>query len=351
MNEVIVLTGSTGRIGNALAKKLHEDFTIVGLDIVEPDSYHIDDWLYTDFTDTAVVKSSFNSIRSKYGRDLRAVVHLVAYYDFSGKESPLYKELTVNGTRRVLDCLKDFDLRQFVYTSSHLVHAPCDLGEKIREEDSLEGKWEYPESKIEAEKLIKATPTDFCSVIYRIAGVYDDYCNSLPLSRQIRRIYERSVTSAVYPGDIKTHQPYIHMNDVVSAIALGIKKEFDKDQIFLLAEPNAPSYDDLQRVISKCIYGEEWETAYVAPELAKAGAWVQDLLPCDSFIKPWMVDLADDNYELDIAKAASQLNWHPVNRVLRTIEKMVIALKNNPSEWFHHHGIVVTPELDAIATN
>lgn len=86
MNEVIVLTGSTGRIGNALAKKLHEDFTIVGLDIVEPDSYHIDDWLYTDFTDTAVVKSSFNSIRSKYGRDLRAVVHLVAIMILAAKK-------------------------------------------------------------------------------------------------------------------------------------------------------------------------------------------------------------------------------------------------------------------------
>lgn len=351
MNDVIVLTGSTGLIGRAVSRELHEDYTIVGLDICKPDSPYLNDWYYTDFTDTDSVISSFQTIRSKYGKRLHSVVHMVAYYDFSGKESPLYEELTVNGTKRLFDCLFYFDVDQFIYTSSHLVHAPCARGEKINEKMPLEGKWEYPKSKIEVESLIDDTPKNFKSIIFRIAGVYDDYCNSLPLSRQIRRIYERSMTSAVYPGDLRTHQPYVHLADVVHAIKLGVQMNLADDHTFLIGEPDTPSFDDLQREISKCIHGERWETAQVSKELAKAGAWVQDLLPCDSFIKPWMIDLADDNYELDITQAMTELNWYPKHEVLPSIEKMVAALKADPTEWFHHHGIVVTPELEAVAAN
>jgi len=39
-------------------------------------------------------------------------------------------------------------------------------------------------------------------VLLRVAGVYDDYCHSLPLSHQIQRIYERALTSHVFPGHI-----------------------------------------------------------------------------------------------------------------------------------------------------
>ena len=48
--------------------------------------------------------------------------------------------------------------------------------------------------------------------------------------------------------------------------------------------------------------------------LAKFGAWLQNLLPgADPFIKPWMIDIADDHYALDISRArdASRLGASP----------------------------------------
>ena len=351
MKDVVVITGSSGLIGSALARELFNDYTVVGLDIIQSDNACIADWIHTDFTDTASVNAAFESIRKKHGDRLAGVIHMVAYYDFTGEESSLYDALTIEGTRRVLTALSDFKVGQFAYTSTHLVHAPCEIGEKIQEISPLEGKWQYPQSKIKVEKLIEETPTDFNSIIYRISGVYDDYCNSFPISRQIRRIYERSITSAVYPGDLRTHQPFVHLNDVVNAIKLGFlqRDKFDTNRTFLIGEPDAASYGDLQRKISKCIYGEEWETEEIPKELAKAGAWMQDLLPADSSIKPWMIELADDNYELDISRAVLHLNWHPVHRVLPIVEHMVAALKEDPAEWYHHHDLAVASELEALA--
>jgi hypothetical protein len=42
-------------------------------------------------------------------------------------------------------------------------------------------------------------------------------------------------------------------------------------------------------------------TPQIPKSPAKAGAWLQDQIPGEEpFIKPWMIDLADDHYALDI---------------------------------------------------
>ena len=71
------------------------------------------------------------------------------------------------------------------------------------------------------------------------------------------------------------------------------------------------------RNVSAGSYGEtvrsrgetDWETAQIPKAVAKGGAWVQDRIPGieDPFIKPWMIDLADDHYALDIPRARALL--------------------------------------------
>ena len=45
--------------------------------------------------------------REHHGTHIAAVVHLAAYYDFLGKPSPKYDEITVEGTRRLLRGLRE----------------------------------------------------------------------------------------------------------------------------------------------------------------------------------------------------------------------------------------------------
>jgi hypothetical protein len=58
-------------------------------------------------------------------------------------------------------------------------------------------------------------------------------------------------------------------------------------------------------------------------------AWVQEKLPLNRppFIKPWMIDLADDNFELDITRARAVLGWAPRHSLRDTLPAMVAALK------------------------
>jgi nucleoside-diphosphate-sugar epimerase len=83
----------------------------------------------------------------------------------------------------------------------------------------------------------------------------------------------------------------------------------------LLGEAEPLSYDEVQHTLARLIHGEHWETLEVpgplAP-LAKAGAWVMEKLPgADPFIKPWMIDRANDHYALDITRARTLLGWEP----------------------------------------
>ena len=151
---------------------------------------------------------------------MASVIHLAAYFDFSGEVSPKYQEVTVEGTRRLLRGLRElkFHVEQFVFSSTMLVHAPCEPGQVINEEWPLDPRWPYPQSKVETEHMIDAERGAIPTIILRIAGVYDDACHSIPLAHQIERIQERHITSKLFPGHISHGQSFVHVDDLVEAL-------------------------------------------------------------------------------------------------------------------------------------
>ena len=83
------------------------------------------------------------------------------------------------------------------------------------------------------------------------------------------------------------------------------------------------------------IHEETWETREIPKTLAKAGAWVQhDVLGEDSFIRPWMVDIADDHYAIDISRARKLLGWEPQHSLRNTLPKIIGALNADPPSWY-----------------
>src|SRR5690606_7440615 len=151
-----------------------------------------------DLTDQSSVLATFTQLRQKYGDHLASMIHLAAYYDFAGEPSPLYHDLTVTGTRRVLSQLQTFRCEQFVFSSTLLVMRPSEDGSPINEESPIQPEWDYPQSKVAAELAIHATHQHIHTVILRMAGVYDEDCHSIPISQQISRIYEKKLESYLY---------------------------------------------------------------------------------------------------------------------------------------------------------
>jgi len=342
---IVLITGANGRIGTEVMRRLSGRFSdVVGFDRKAPSPpppgcTHIP----VDITSDDSVHEGLRILREHHGTHIAAVVHLAAYYDFLGKPSPKYDEITVDGTRRLLHGLRNgFEVAQFIFSSTMLVHRPGEPGQFITEDWPLGPTWAYPESKVRTEALIRAERDDIPAVLLRIAGVYDDLCHSPPLAHQMQRIYERQFSSHLYSGETSHGQSFVHLDDLLDAIERVIDRrgELPPELPILLGEPEVLSYDELQHTFLRLIYDESWETHNVPGPIAKAGAWVQDHLPGqDSFIKPWMIDRANDHYALDITRARTLLGWEPRHSLRETLPKMVAALKADPLAWYRDNDL------------
>lgn len=344
-SKAIVVTGSSGLIGSSLVSHLAGEYKIFCLDSQAPAEQPplAAEFIQVDLGNDWSVEEAFSRIRGS-GTRVQSIVHLAAYYDFSGEPSDLYDKITVQGTRRMLRQSREAGAQQFIFSSTMLVHQPTTPGVPINEDWPLESKWDYPRSKAQTERLIEAEHGPMPSVLLRIGGVYTDVCDSIPLAHQIQRIHEKRLTSHVYPGDTARGQSFVHVDDVVEAIRLTIEKGAELPDLvpILIGEAETYSYDRLQREIALLIHGEaDWRTEQIPKVLARTGAWIQGTIPGieEPFIKPWMIDLADDHYELDISRARELLGWQPRHGLIDTLPHIVGELKADPEYWYERHGL------------
>jgi len=335
--EVVLVTGASGFIGRALVCWLAERYTVVALDRAgPPEPPPVAESVDMDLTSDASVHKALTHVRKAYGRRIASAIQLAAYFDLTGEPNPNYEKVTVRGTERLLKALHGFDVEQFAFVSTMLVHAPTQRGEPIDENSPLDPKLPYRESKIRAEQLLREQHADIPLVLVRPAGVYDDQCHAAFLAHQIARIFERKLNSRIYPGDLDTGQPFLHLDDLTEALARIVERraKLPAELPLLLAESAAPGFGELQDVIGCAIHGEKWQTWQVPAKLARVGAVLEDkVFQVDPFIRPWMVDIAADHYEVDCARARKLLGWKPKHSLRRTLPRMLKALVENPEAW------------------
>ncbi|TWT99448.1 short chain dehydrogenase [Botrimarina colliarenosi] len=343
----VIVTGSSGLLGRPVCRSLaavgYEVFGFDRVGLPEPpkEDEHVHD-IECDVTDSVSVRTAIEKVRLASGGKLASVVHMAAYYDFSGDDSGLYQKVTINGTDRLLNALDGFELEQFLFTSTMLVHAPCEIGSHLTEADPLKAKWSYPQSKIETERLIRDGHPNVRSVFLRIAGIYTDYGRQPTIVQQVKRIYEGDFEGHFFPGDTEAGQAAVHLDDAVDAIIRTVerRKSIAPKTAILIGEPDPPSYQSMQKSIGEELHGHEWTTYYVPPGVAKVGATIADFVQGgDAFIKPFMVDMADDHYALDISRARELLGWEPKHNLAGTLPTIAGLLKSDPDDWYRKNGL------------
>jgi nucleoside-diphosphate-sugar epimerase/uncharacterized membrane protein len=355
---VVLITGSQGRIGKAIAAELERDYTIVGFErkCAGNDANCIE----ADITSEASLGEAFAAIRERFGVRIASVIHLAAFYDFSGEPNPQYDSVNVEGTRKLLQGLRAFQVEQYVYASTILVHAPSQPGVLIDEDSALEPKWPYPKSKLAAENVVHEERRTVPTVILRLAGVYTERCDLPALANQMQRIYERQMLSHVFPGDSTHGQSVTHLDDVAQLFRRAVERRatLPAETTMLVGETAAESYESLQNMLGRLIHGEPWSTHSIPKPVAASGAWVQnkveDVVPdaidrgVEPFIKPFMAALADDHYELDTARARRLLDWRPRHSLRATLPAMVSRLRDDPAGWYQHNHIPLPPWLEPL---
>ena len=355
---LVLITGAAGNIGGALMQAFAKDYRVVGLD---RDDDGKDGIVEIDITSPQSMKLALEKIGAEHGRHIAAVIHLVAFFDFSGEPNPLYDKVNVEGTRNLLQALDGFEVERFVYASTMLVHAPVDPGERIDEQTPFDPRWEYPKSKKKVEDLIRAEAR-MPYAILRLAGIYDSKSAVPTLSHQIARIYERNFQSHLYAGPLNAGQSMLHREDMISALSATLehRQDLPDDAQILIGEPFAPGYDTLQDRIGELIHGEDdWATFKVPQPLAELGAAAQNaaepLVPDaidhgeKPFIQPFMIAMADDHYALDIKRAEDWLGWRPEHRLEDELPAMVADLKRDPLTWYKRNGITPPAWLEDAA--
>lgn len=353
----VLITGSSGFLGQAIARSLLGRYRVIGLDVVGPKKPLSGmDTIEIDLTSDENVAHAMAEVRKRAGDRIASVIHLAAYYDTIGEDNPKYDAVTLQGTRRLLEALRRFETGQFIFSSTLLVHAPSPKkGEKITEDSPLDPSWAYPKSKAATEALIAEGRGGIKTVILRLAGVYDEDCRAAFIAQQIARIFERLPTAYLFAGDMTHGQPYLHRDDLTDAIGRTVDRraELPDETTLLIGEEETPSYQDMQRHIGKLVHGETWRTLALPKSATKLGAWIQDeVLGEDTYIRSWMVETSDDHFEIDISHAKALLGWQPRHSLLGTLPEMIARLKADPTAWYAKNKLepsvvaASSPELD-----
>ena len=103
----ILVTGCSGRLGNAIFKNFSDEFHVIGLDISKPEEVEeLKDYFYMDIGSKNSVQNVMRHIKETYGDRIVSVIHLTAHYSFSQQDWELYKKITIDGTKRLLNALK-----------------------------------------------------------------------------------------------------------------------------------------------------------------------------------------------------------------------------------------------------
>jgi nucleoside-diphosphate-sugar epimerase len=352
---VVLMTGSVGTLGSALSTALADAFTVVG---IARECHTSSACIEADITSDQALSNACQTLRERHGDRIASVIHLAAFFDFSGESNPKYEQVNVRGTEKLIRALETFKVEQFVYASTMLVHAPTQPGVPINEDWPLEPKWAYPQSKVAAEDIVRHASDTMPTVMLRLAGVYTDDCQVPSLATQIQRIYERQMLSHVFPGDASHGQSFLSLADLIEVVRRVVERraQLPAASTFLIGEPVTESYEALQNLFGRLIHGESWQTTSIAKTVAAAGSWLQgraeDIIPdaidrgIEPFIKPFMVDLADDHYELDISRAQSLLGWQPARSLRQTLPKMVEGLIHNPARWYKLNNLPPPPWVE-----
>ncbi|MFC0134181.1 DNA polymerase III subunit epsilon [Massilia eurypsychrophila] len=356
---VVLIAGGYGRIGRAIASVLAPRYRVVALE--RRCGQGARDCIEADISSDEELTRAMEQFRASFGGRIASVVHLAAYFDFSGEDHPAYGAVNVDGTRRLLRALRGFQVEQFIYASTMLVHTATCPGIPITEDGTLTPKWAYPRSKAQAEEVVRSERGAIPATIFRIAGVYTDAGEVPSLTMQIQRIYERQWASHLFPGDPSHGQSFVHVDDLAQAFAQAVDRRTNlpPETTILIGEPVTESYEALQNLIGQLLHGEPWETRSIPRSAASAGAWVQarveDIVPdaidggIEPFIKPFMIGLADDHYEIDIGHARKLLGWEPKRRLRDTLPAMVDMLKRDPPAWYRRNGIALPPRLAEVS--
>lgn len=362
----VVMTGAAGFIGRHLRFALNENYRFWCLD-----RQPVTDMYLGDVSD-AVDIGSLSSLtevwdrRPEIAENLHAVINLAAYYDFTNEPNPEYTRVNQGIERLVQLVSKDAPGDcVFIHAGSMATLAPVIPGGRQNESSPRAGLWEYPRSKIQAERLLDQSIIRQPIVQLILAAVYSDWCELVPLFEWIELCSGYNPEKFFYPGPPNRGLTYCHIEDVVTAFKTVLEKygaggelitQAEKElaekrqkrsvevameggvrEKFLIGQPTPITYREIHARACTAFGGKATQLIQISPELARLGAHVTQLIARTrgkpAFIRPWMVAFAGEHFSFDLTRSRTRLGWVPRHSIQRDLDGILNQAVHNRDQW------------------
>jgi nucleoside-diphosphate-sugar epimerase len=351
----LVLTGASGFVGRHLLEELKGDYRIFALarrsqhDCGAPIHPNIA-WMRVDIADQPGLARAFREITTAGGAQV--LVHLAAYYDFTGNDNPEYRRTNVEGTRNVLEAAARSRIGGFVFGSSVAACAFPRASGPVNEATPPDGAHVYAWSKREGERIVAEFSWSLPTRIARFGAIYSDWCEYPPLYVFLRTWLSPSWRSRVLAGRGEMAIPYIHIRDLVAFFRrlLALPCEPGPTEVLVASTAGSTSLSRLFALATQSYFGSARMPLRVPAPLAALGLvgfdLVGRLVRRPPFERPWMRHYVDKRLEVDNARTRERLGWTPNPRfqIERRLPFLIERLKSEPFEWLARNTALLTRE-------
>lgn len=343
----VLILGAQGFIGTGLRHKLIASQSLISVDVQTTAPLALPDAtadretrLQVDLGDPAQIDGMFLELGTNT-RDINAVLHLAAYYDFANRDDPRYHRLE-SALSHLLQALDKAvpATAPFIYASSMATLPSTPPGQPMGPETPPRAEWAYPRHKATCERILNAATTPRSIVQLVLAGVYSELGELVPLYQQLKRVADKSIEAMLYPGPTDRGLTYVHLDDTVEAFTRAMEtfRDTQAERVRLMVAEDQPvTYRAIHDRASKALLG--WKLPLVrVPRLV---AWIGSIVLLGlatlvgkrRFVRPWMVRYAGEHYEIDASLTHERLGWHPAHRFSNVLDRILETARREPHRF------------------
>jgi len=329
----ILVTGASGFLGGHLVEEMSSrNYNVIGM--------------VRETSDTSFLRSLGVELRvgdltvpeslSRVAEKIDIVIHLAAYYTFFGKKE-MYKKVTVEGTRHLLEASLKNGVKRFIYCSSTEAIGPVEKP-PAKEDSPPNPSYEYGRSKLEAEKIVREYGEKGMEyTILRPSGIYGPR-NVNDVSYWFMTAFAKNAfPTRIMVGDGRNLIQFAHVKDVVQGFLLVLEKpEISRNQTYFISEDKAYTYLEVYKILSE-LCNRAPPRIHVPPILAKSLVAPVELFnrlrgKIDFTWKTSTVNDLTSNRAYSVSKAMKELGFKPKYDLKTGLKETI--------EWYRENGYI-----------
>jgi len=334
----LLITGAAGFIGSALTKALISEYRVLATDRAAPTGIPTKlTWVTHDLAERSALSSNIEQFCEQHG-PIHAVIHLAAFYHFGTRWLDPYQTTNIDATRWLLEHCPDWGVKRFIFTSSILATPPREgrTDETTPPDDYIP----YARSKAVGEGLVREHSDLVPGLILRLGGVFSDWCELPPLYSLLDMWSQHSWTGRVVAGKGLTATPYIHVDDLIQAIARCLERDtcFDPVETLILSEQGCTSHLELFESIKHSL-NREPRPLFVAKPYAMNGLRVKRFLArfggAPVFEQTWMFQFLDQPWCVENSRTRRKIGQivTPERRLPARVSVLLQNRAQHRGEW------------------